>query len=102
MKTFKKHLETKLKNKNFQKMYDEERELLEISMHILNARKKLGISQQELAKKAHITQQQLSRIESGMNCNLSTFLKVCHALQVKFNLVYSEAPQRNEGNYLTA
>jgi predicted transcriptional regulator len=95
MKTFRKHLNTKLKDREFKQLFDEEREMLELSLHLLNARKNMGISQQELAKKAHITQQQLSRIESGMNCNLSTLLKVCHALRVKHDLRNIEAPQRN-------
>ena len=51
----------------------------------------LGLSQQDLARKAQITQQQLSNIESGMNCNISTLLKVCHALKVKLNLVMMKA-----------
>jgi DNA-binding XRE family transcriptional regulator len=91
MRTFKKHLDTKLRDKEFKEMYDEEREMLELSLQILDARKKLGFSQSELARKAHITQQQLSKIESGLNCNLSTFLRVCHALQVRLNLLHSEA-----------
>ena len=95
MKTFREHLNTKLKDKEFKQLYDEEREMLEISMQLLNARKNLGLSQQELAKKAHITQQQLSRIESGMNCNLLTFLKLCHALRVKLYLSNIEATQIN-------
>ena len=95
MKTFRKHLNTKLKDREFKQLYDEEREMLELSLHLLNARKNMGLSQQELAKKAHITQQQLSRIESGMNCNLSTLLKVCHALRVKLDLRNIEVPQRN-------
>jgi len=86
MKTFRKHLNTKLKDREFEQLYDEERKMLEISVKLSYARKNLGLSQQELAKRAHISQQQLSRIESGMNCNLSTFLKVCHALQVKLDL----------------
>ncbi|MCK4766113.1 MAG: helix-turn-helix transcriptional regulator [Candidatus Aminicenantes bacterium] len=98
MKTFKKHLDTKLKDKEFKQLYDEERELLEISMRIMAARKKLGISQQELAQKAHITQQQLSKIESGMNCNMATFLKVCHALKVKLDLIYTESPAGRAAN----
>jgi transcriptional regulator with XRE-family HTH domain len=101
MKTFRKHLNKKLEDKEFKQLYDEEREMLEISIQILNARKNLGISQQELAKKAHITQQQLSRIESGMNCNLSTFLRVCHALQVKLDLSNNEEAQRDRGRSLT-
>ncbi len=93
MKTFRKHLDAKLKDDELKEMYNEEREMLEISFQLLNARKKLGLSQEELAKRAHITQQQLSKIESGMNCNLSTFLRVCHALRVKLNLRHSDVNQ---------
>ena len=91
MKTFRKHLNTKLNDKEFRQLYDEEREMLELSLQVLNTRKDLGLSQDELARKAHITQQQLSRIESGMNYTLSTLLKVCQALQVKLNLVRLDA-----------
>ena len=84
----------KLKDEQFKKQYDEERELLEISIQLLNARKSSGLSQQELARKAHITQQQLSKIESGLNCNLATFLRVCHALKVKIDLINNGAVQR--------
>ncbi|HLP57463.1 MAG TPA: helix-turn-helix transcriptional regulator [Candidatus Deferrimicrobium sp.] len=87
MKTYRQHLNEKLKDKQFKQLYDEEREMLELSMQVLNTRKNLGMSQDELARKAHITQQQLSRIESGMNYTLSTLLKVCQVLQVKLNLV---------------
>ncbi|MCU0290128.1 MAG: helix-turn-helix transcriptional regulator, partial [Acidobacteria bacterium] len=66
MKTYREHLNKKLKDKKFKQFYDEEREMLELSMQVLNTRKNLGMSQDELARKAHITQQQLSRIESGM------------------------------------
>ncbi len=85
MKTFKKQLKEELKSAKFSKLYNEERELLVISMKILEMRNKLGISQNELAKKAHITQQQLSKVENGINCNITTFLKVCGALGLKVN-----------------
>lgn len=87
MKTFRQHLNTKLKDEHFKEVYDEEHEMLQISLKLLKARKDLGLSQQELAREAQITQQQLSKIESGMNCNILTLLKVCHALKVKLNLV---------------
>lgn len=90
MKTFRKHLNEKLEDKQFKQFYDEEREMLEFSLQVLNTRKNLGLSQDELARKAHITQQQLSRIESGMNYTLSTLLKVCQVLRVKLNLVRSD------------
>ncbi len=90
MKTFRKHLNEKLEDKQFKQLYDEEREMLQLSLQVLNTRKNLGLSQDELARKAHITQQQLSRIESGMNYTLSTLLKVCQVLRVKLNLVRSD------------
>lgn len=86
MKTFKKHLEEKLTDKEFKEIYDEERILLEISLQLQEVRKVSGLSQRELAKIARVTQQQLSKIESGLNCNLSTFLRVCHALKVKLDI----------------
>lgn len=86
MKTFRDHLKTKLINKEFSDLYDEERQLLEISLKILNVKKELGLSQKDLAYKAHVTQQQVSKIESGLNCNMSTFLKVCNALGVKMDI----------------
>ncbi|OGU14600.1 MAG: hypothetical protein A2X61_05975 [Ignavibacteria bacterium GWB2_35_12] len=47
---------------------------------------KEGFSQKELAYKSGITQQQLSKIEKGENCNIYTFLKVCNALGLMFDL----------------
>jgi len=90
MKVFKKHLNEKLQDKEFKEIFDEERELLEIAYQLLDARKRIGLTQQELAKKAHVTQQQLSKIESGLNCNIATLLRVCHALKVKLNLSFND------------
>ena len=42
MKTFKKHLEGKLTDKEFREMFDEERDLLEISLQLQEARKISG------------------------------------------------------------
>lgn len=85
MKTFKKQIKEELKDEKFSQLFNEERELLSLSIKILEERNKLGISQKELAKKAHVTQQQLSKIENGINCNITTFLKVCGALDLKIN-----------------
>ena len=85
MMTFDSHLNEKLKNKRFKEMYEEERELLEISIRIIEARTDQNLSQAELARRAHITQQQLSRIENGMNFNIKTLLKLCDALNLSIN-----------------
>lgn len=86
MRSFKKHLEEKLKNERFRRLYEEEKQLAELSLRILKTREQLGLSQLEVAKRAKITQQQLSKIENGVNCNLATFLKVCNALGLKVDL----------------
>jgi len=86
MRTFKKHLKEKLKDKRFRELYEEEKRLAELSLKILDTREHLGLSQMEVAKRAKITQQQLSKIEHGFNCNIATFLKVCNALGIKITL----------------
>lgn len=80
MKTFKKHLTNKIKKSDFRNIFNEEKELAEITIKIQEQREKKGLSQKDVAKKAHITQQQLSKVENGENCNMITFLKVCRAL----------------------
>jgi HTH-type transcriptional regulator/antitoxin HipB len=86
MKTFRKHLNEKLKNEHFRRVYEEERQLAELSLKILGAREQQGLSQKEVAQKAKVTQQQLSKVENGISCNLTTFLKVCNALDLKIDL----------------
>ena len=85
MMTFSAHLKEKLESKRFKEMYEEEKELLEISLKIVEARTDQRFTQAELAKRAHITQQQLSRIESGMNFNIKTLLKLCDALDISLD-----------------
>jgi ribosome-binding protein aMBF1 (putative translation factor) len=84
--TFRKHLNEKMKNPNFKKMYEEEKHLLELGLLIINAREQKGLTQKELAQKSHVTQQQLSRIENGVNCNMLTFIKVSSALGLGLTL----------------
>ena len=85
MMTFDSLLNEKLKNKRFMRMYEEEKELLEISIRIIEARTGQNLSQAELAERAHVTQQQLSRIENGMNFNIKTLLKLCDALNLSID-----------------
>ena len=87
MNTFRNHLNRALKDKEFAKIYAEERELVVIALKIHEARMRDGVSQAQLAKRANVTQQQLSKVENGINCNMTTFLRVCNALKLKFELV---------------
>jgi len=80
MMTFKEHLNEELKNPQLKKYYEEEKYLLELGLAIVEAREQKGLTQKELAQKSQVTQQQLSKIENGINCNMLTFIKVSNAL----------------------
>ena len=77
---YREHLAEEMKNPEFKKAFEEEKRLLELSCAIIEAREKYGLTQKELAEKSRITQQQLSKIENGVNCNMLTFIKVSNAL----------------------
>jgi ribosome-binding protein aMBF1 (putative translation factor) len=77
--SFRKHLAEEMKNPEFKKLFEEEKRLLNLSYAIVKAREKSGLTQKELAQKSHVTQQQLSKIENGINCNMLTFIKVSNA-----------------------
>ena len=83
---FKTHLNEELKNAQFRKVFDEEKHMLELGLAIIEAREQRGLSQSELAQKSHVTQQQLSKIENGVNCNMHTFIKVSSALGLDLTL----------------
>ena len=87
MKTFRSHLNEKLKDKKFAAMYKTEHEMLGLAIKIANSRTTQGLTQVDLAKKANVTQQQLSKIENGENCNMLTFLKVSKALNLQVKIV---------------
>ena len=86
MIAYRSHLNRKLKDRAFREHFDEEKQLLELALRIHEVRENIGMSQATLARRAGITQQQLSRLESGSNCNVSTLLKVCHALHIRVSL----------------
>jgi hypothetical protein len=56
MRSFRQHLEEKMKDVRFRKLYDEEKQLAELALKILDAREHLGLSQLEAAKRAKVTQ----------------------------------------------
>ena len=83
---FRDHLDEKMKNDQFKKAYEEEKRLLDLGLIIAQTRAQQGITQSELAQKCCVTQQQLSKIENGVNCNLLTFIKVSSALGLDFTV----------------
>jgi len=87
MKTHKKLLKEKLQSNDFREKYNEEKKLINLSLALHNEREKRGLSQSEVAKIAQITQQQVSKVENGDNCNILTFMKVCRALDLQVSFV---------------
>lgn len=90
-KTLRGHLKAKLTSQRFQRLYDEEAQLARLAVQVQEVRQGLGLSQQDVAKRANVTQQQLSRVETGANCNVTTLLKVCRALGLRVELEPSKS-----------
>jgi HTH-type transcriptional regulator / antitoxin HipB len=84
--TFQTHLKKLMLNKEFAAKYEEEKKLAGLAIKISEFRQKQNLTQTELAKRSGITQQQLSKLERGENCNITTFLKVCHSLGIEVML----------------
>lgn len=86
MRAFRDHLRDKLQDKGFKDLFEEEKELVRIGIVVADARAKLGISQGDLARRAHVTQQQVSKIENGASYRVLSLLRVCRALRLRWSL----------------
>jgi len=78
-----KYLDKQLKDQQFKKLYDIESEIARLSVAIQQARIEKGLTQADLAKQAHLSQQQISAIEKGSNVTLKTLLQVGNVLGLK-------------------
>lgn len=89
MKTYRKHLAQKLEDGSFAKEFHAEREKLRIAYDIHAARIKSGLTQKQLAEKAGLTQQMVSRIENANVPNMAynTVRRIADALDMDVGLV---------------
>ena len=94
MRTFKDHLERVLKDEKVARSYEEEYKKLRIAYEVSAAREHLGWTQQQLAKRAGVTQQMISRIENATvpNISLKTLSLVGKALDLDVGFVHPAAP----------
>ena len=78
------------KDPELEALYQEELKRINIANKIRQARKKVGISQKELAKQVNTTQSAISRLESSdyERFSMNTLLKIATALNydVQINL----------------
>lgn len=91
VRTFKSRLQEDIKDPEFKKYYEEERQALKLAMKIAELRSQKGLTQQELAKLMGTSQQAISRIESGAyeGFTLKTLEKIAEAtgMRVKIEFV---------------
>lgn len=87
---FKDILTEELKDRDFNKFYQEEGRRLALGYKIAKLRQKLGLSQKELAKEIHTSQATIARLEDGeyLGYSLRTLEKIALAtgtrLEVQF------------------
>ena len=83
------HLREKLKNPAFREVYELDQQKLVIAKLIIRYRIKHNLTQGEFAEKVGVTQQHVSKIESGEFSNMSTLEKMLTplGLGLKFNVV---------------
>ena len=82
VRRFQDYLREQLKDPAFRKAYEEEGIYAELAIQVARLRAKRGLSQRELARRLHTSQQTISRLESPRNGSLSlrTLIKLAHAL----------------------
>ena len=81
------HLKEKLKDPYFNELYELEEQKLAIVKKIIDYRVRNKLNQGQLAKRAGVTQQHISKIENGEFSNITTLAKVLwfagFAVQIK-------------------
>ena len=87
---FKNYLKDELKNKEFKKAFDEEEIYASLAVQAAKIREENGITQMELARKLHTTQQTVSRLENIHNksYSLRTLIKLARVLNKRLKVEF--------------
>jgi len=93
VRTFKSRLREELKDPEFKRHYEDERQALKLAIKIAALREQKGLSQQELAQRMGTSQQAISRIESGEyeGFTLKTLEKIAAATGMKVKIDFVAA-----------
>ncbi len=88
---FRDRLKEDSKDRKFRKAFDEEEVYASLAIQIAKIRQRKKLTQRELARRLHTSQQMVSRLEDvkDRSYSLKTLVKVAHALdkQLKVELV---------------
>ena len=88
-----KHLEEKLKNPEFKKLYELERAKVSLAQRIAETREEHHLTQKELAQRMKVSQQYISQIESGdatTNLTMETMYKLAQCLDSCFEITFKK------------
>ncbi len=89
--TVKEAISEELKDKEFKRYYEEEGRRLAIGYKIAKLRHRLGLTQQELARKIHTSQTAVARLETGdyAGYSLRTLEKVALVTGTRLDIKFS-------------
>lgn len=89
MTTFREDLEQRLKNPQFREEYEQLESDFIIMQALIDARKKLGLTQQQLAQRTKINQADISKIEKGIsNPSLNTLKKLAKGMNMRLKIAF--------------
>ena len=79
---FKDKLKKELENPDFKKAFEDEEVFASIAITLAKLREKEGLTQKELAKRMHTSQQMVARLEdlSNQSCSIKTLIKAARVM----------------------
>ena len=88
LRKFRDRLREELKNPEFKKAFDEEEVYAKLAIQIARLREEQGLSQKDLARRLHTSQQMISRLEDPHNrsFSLNTLMKLAEALHKRLDI----------------
>ena len=89
-------LEEQLKDPEFAERFEAAGEAWDVAIRLTELRQRAGLSQKELARRLHTSQQQISRLESPAyeGHSLSMLRRVAHELNAEVKVTFEPLPER--------
>ncbi|MFH0985872.1 MAG: helix-turn-helix transcriptional regulator [Candidatus Omnitrophota bacterium] len=101
MKKVDDHLREELKDPHFAELYELEAQKFQVVKRMIAARIQYGWTQADLAQKAGVTQQHVSKIESGEFSNLFALEKILGLLGLAIRVRVITLPGKSAGEPVT-
>ena len=84
----------------YRKSYRKLKPRYDLIKEMIRLRNELGITQKELAEKAHTHQSRISKIEAGtLNISLNTLVEIAEALEAEVDIKLNRIHQRRDVEY---